>query len=634
MGLHRRLSALPAGAWFRALSDYVVFLAAVQILALSLSVARVGIGQGVALGILLAAAFTAWASDAWCWKGSAAAPPAEVTTPVVCRPVMAATLFAVGTYLVLGVCAYVRPDLSWDGNGYHIPTMSFWARRGYVHWLEQTSTVSHIMNGYPKGIELMAFVVVRALRNSHLVTAANLLFLPLGVLGIVYMARALRASGPMALFAGCAFVLVPTHMHQAVTTYVDAGYAACMVAVIAAAFFVLEALLAGGGLPWGAVLTLGGAVGLSIAAKGAGLVASVIVFALLATVALAKSGAAGAAARRLRSRAALGALALSFLLACGTGGFWYARNYAHTGSPTYPIGLTVGRHVVFPGVSVDSSIYVVANTPRKMRAWPNVVRVAYTWTQGLGHWPKSTLGVDSREGGMGFLWLLGCLPALGLTLRRYFGSAPRPRELLPIVLLSAAVAVIFASTPMNWWARYTTWIYGLGSPCLALMFDRASAAGRARWLARVWLWACVGALVLEAGVSLAVIGRQSYPGQGSFRSQPGAVLAARNWKWPTSYLFAEMRHTEFDRMLAADDAVAVGPLHLQKIMLMGQLSLPLGHREIILLRPSGEQLVSAASRVRYVVWDDTVPLPAVLERLAVPAAHVAGFWLFTVRPGS
>ncbi len=93
------------------------------------------------------------------------------------------------TYILLWAAAYIMPDLSYDGNAYHIPSISMWDPRGYISWVN-TNYLEPLINGYPKGAELVAYILVKAF-NNNIINSVNLIFLPLGIFGIAYIANSL-----------------------------------------------------------------------------------------------------------------------------------------------------------------------------------------------------------------------------------------------------------------------------------------------------------------------------------------------------------------------------------------------------------------------------------------------------------
>jgi len=492
------------------------------------------------------------------------------------------------------------------------------------------------MNGYPKGVELLGFILVKAFDNSHLVNTTNLMFLPLGVLGIAYLTRALSTSSEIALFAGTAFILVPVNIWQASTTCVDSSYASCAIAFIAAVLHAQSNLVSALSIPWTVLPALGGAMGLTMSAKGSGALLAVIGTLLLVTVILFKL--VSTPRKRWGSLMARAILFLVLAAAIGAvvGGYWYLRNYLVTGSPLYPIGITIANHTIFPGLSVAESINLVANTPERMRSWPGLMKLLYTWLQGLWNWPSTIYGVDSRLGGLGYLWILGSVPAMLFLFYRYIRYPQSHGHRRFLLVLLAVTGIAFLSTPMNWWARYTLWIYALGLPCFAVVLDGIVGTGQRRLPVRLWALACLVVLVLEGSMCLGRVGASSYP--GSWRANPLGVLHRQNWQWPVCYTFPGMSGTIFDQIFTSDAAVAVGPLKGRRKMIMGQLSLPIGHRTIIPLQENLEQ--DSINRillqhVRYVIWDDGLSVPAALNQLAVRTDHVSDFWVLTliVSPG-
>lgn len=97
------------------------------------------------------------------------------------------------------------------------------------------------------------------------------------------------------------------------------------------------------------------------------------------------------------------------------GGYWYIRNWLIKESPLYPAGVVVMGHRLFPGVPVKEVIREVENTPKKLQGKPTWRAIGETWLQ-VGspgqRWFKNIVGVDARLGGLGYMWIVGCFPAM------------------------------------------------------------------------------------------------------------------------------------------------------------------------------------------------------------------------------
>ena len=171
----------PDRSLFAAHSGYITLLYTIQIAAISTGLAAIRLSPWLARGILAAAIAAAIASAFLQFRQGEGTPRAQ--TPRRVRILSLAFLaIALFTYLILWATAYIAPDLSVDGNSYHIPTLSLWDSRGYIHWIK-TSYLEPLLNGYPKGMEAVSYIVAKGL-NSQFINTTNLIFLPLGFLGI------------------------------------------------------------------------------------------------------------------------------------------------------------------------------------------------------------------------------------------------------------------------------------------------------------------------------------------------------------------------------------------------------------------------------------------------------------------
>ena len=582
------------------LCGYVVFLGAVEVIAVAMGLAHLPITCLAAVAILaisITAGYLQW---------QITHKQVDLDTPAACdkiaKPVriILLSLIAISTvvYAALWLFACLRTDLTCDGNAYHIPTVQLWTQNGGVCWVDPNFECSRFMNGYPKGVELMAFILVRAFDNSHLVNTVSLIFVPLGVLGICCIARLLGAHRITAAAAGAVFILFPVTINQSATTYVDSSYAACAIAFIALLLHTSAAMEISPIVPWRLIMPLGCAAGLAISAKSTGI--------LVVAGGMAVSAMFFASKRRMAV-----VIAATILIAVITGGYWYLRNYYHAGNPLYPVEVRLFGHCVFPGLPLEQAVNAEANTPPILRNLPQPLRILCTWLQCFWHWPQTMHQPDSRLGGLGFLWLAGCVPAIAMNMFRSIPNFTKCRVSRHVTMLAVIVIAAFLLTPMNWWARYTLWIYALGLPCLAIAAEKAFQGTRAA--GKLWLLLCAFVVLIDAGICV--------------------YFAARDTMLSPGSAFADLNGTVFDEIFAGDSPVATGPLVGQlpdgrwKQELVGRLSLPIGQRNLFAV-PRGAALEHtkrlALRNVRWLIWDDTLPLPP-MAKTAVRTTDAGGF---------
>jgi hypothetical protein len=677
-----------------------VALAVAQTLSIALSLAHVVFVQSIALLVVAAALAAAWRYSLWLRRGEPAAAPRPPPRPFVQALSIAVLAMSAAIYLLSWISALAKPDLSWDGNSYHIPMIHLWARRGYIHWIDfdydpgpDWGWIIHwLFNGYPKGAETISFLLVRACGSSHPVNTNNLVFLPLGVAGIAAAARSLGSSRLAAWTAGAAFGLVPVIVGQGLTAYVDASLACCVAGLVGCVSVVFPRLLRGV-VPWRAVPGLASAVGVTAAAKSSGLAPSMLALALLVgacawrVVRIEPSVSVEGATLERDARWPLARVYLLFLgavvvLTLGVTSYWYLRSWAHTGNPLSPVRVAVLGHEIFAGVSIKDSVSEDALTPDFMSSWPSWKRVAFTWLQGgpgLGdllhkdlyawslaehHWPRSIRWYDARDGGLGYLWALACIPAMAfvgasavrtlskrsVASRGIVGSPAAGGPALDVLLpMFVVVAVTFLAVPMNWWARYTAWIYALGLPCVALAIDRASislwsgvapqtrrtmrAFAWARLGARAWLVVCFGLASYESLYQFRYSGLEggflALPWQVTYT--PAGLWHALVWYDHPTYFYRYM--SALDReVVTRSEPVALGPLPVGAGPFVGELSMPVGLRDLVFLSletaADGARLrdVLDRHRVRYLYWSDELPTPSALEPLKRREDRVVGLW--------
>jgi hypothetical protein len=320
------------------------------------------------------------------------------------------------------------------------------------------------------------------------------------------------------------------------------------------------------------------------------------------------------------------------LIALVVGGAWYARAWAATGNPFYPIGVRFGNKTIIEGY--DPAVMLDWNLPPSLETYPGVARMFVSWLQ-----LDAPISGHGAYGGMGYVWVLGCVPALVyLWVTSIRGrDGPRTRKL---AFLSVLLLLLLFLQPATWWARFTLWLHALGLPCLAVALGDSVDRLRSdrRHLATVVL-------------ALAAIGLAVWESQRTLRLEwqigrlPGSVDSGERFLSTGEYVFPGMDETpgfselfETRRIARTPWETRVGPL------LGGVLSLPLGRREIeIVSREITDPEIEAlrASGVEWLVWEQLVEQqpPAPLLRqggepsvFRYPAEGV--FHLFRLPPGS
>jgi hypothetical protein len=607
----------------------------------------------VGIGVLTAALAAGFAY--WRRLGQPQPPsegPSHETTDAFSRWVAVVVVsVATAIYGLSWIAALAKPDFSWDGNTYHVPTIHEWMRQGFIHWVGfdydpgpgWAGYVDLMINDYPKAGETVGFLLSGALGSSHPVNASNLVFFPLGVTGIVVAARSLGASRASSWTVAAALGLVPILVAQGVTAYVDAALADSIGASVGI-LAVLATEMRRGRLPWIAAPAAGSAIGLTAACKGSGLAQALL---CLGFVVVFGADIVRRAPRASRARSAVqAALFAAAIAGCAlsVAGYWYVRDYVVKGNPLAPVRVTLLGHVVFPGVPVTEVMPEEALTPDFMKPWGAWRRIAFTWLQGgmqNGHeWPGSTRYYDARDGGLGYLWAFACVPAvlfvgfLALRASRSRGRGASRVSASVFFPLLVVIGVPFLILPMNWWSRYTMWISVLGLPCLAVAMDHVGSLRRTvlRFAMRGWLVAVLAIACFEGLYSFYYSGLES----GFLRVGLVSYTPAGLWRALTNYdhpryFFGNLTPLGVEAV-TAPDAVALGDWTVVDGPLLGVLSMPLGLRDIVFLSPAiandeGQlrQLLDE-HHVRFLFWRDDQPTPAPVVRLATRDERTPGFW--------
>lgn len=638
---------------FPLLFGYTVFLASVQSLTLALSAAGVTIAQPVALGILVLSATTGILTTIKTQGASTDAPAASSRWTLV--PGLGLGALAFAAYIFLWSVAYAKPPMDWDGLHYHLPTIHFWALEGRVHWIQPgpglskegveiwlDDQIARIWNGFPMGAEAFAFLLVRATGDSNLVNTVNLVYLPLGALGLALLGRIFGLRPFYAWLAALLYVFLPVTMQQAASILVDSAFTSCVLALMACLAWWFSQFRAND-IHWAHTLALGAAAGLTLGHKLSGpLLAGIggtVFVALIFFHNFLRKSSDRIVWRRLTLHI-LAAAAITVL----SGGYWAIRNIAHTGNPFWPIEITIAGKALFTGaegVPIGPEEYAAAQA--EFPLWRMWTQGGVDPSRGIMAWPGSLLPYNTWTGGIGYAWLLGGLPAVILVaLGLAYGLATRrhaTRELAPVFFaLLALVVISFLGIPGAGRARYSLWIYGIGLPSFLLavqyLLDRARKWKPALALAPLaWLLLVLGVTLYEGGVTMAYWTTRAYVSvqRGdatwpAFAANPRLAARAFWWYDPVGYVWPQLSTTVFEDILRGRDPVALGPLEesgrYERRLIIGQLSQPVGARPIHFLDratardPKALDQFIAQRRIRYVIWDYFEPPPATLEKRA------------------
>jgi len=413
--------------WFHVLGAGVVFFGSIEVFTITLSLVRVRISQLPALLIVLLAAVVA----GWYWHYLGSGSHRKRTEPLAATGIgwiiWSLVALTALVYILLWLLAYALPDYSWDGLWYHNPTMHFWALKGYPHWITVdysefwAGTVDPNWNAYPKGVELLGFILVRATGLARLLNAIQLPILPLGVLAVICLARFWGVPPGFAILSGLLFAFIPVNIAQSSTTYVDVATASFYIALMAMTAIILRQIRRNV-IPWRMLPALGCALGLAISAKGTGvvfipLIGGVLILFLLFR--LIRNRMLKTNMNILRENSAPGKKRFHFggkftrqgllfvmtviMIGIAIGCFWQIRNYIHTGNPFFPVEFKVFGMTIFSGVPMETQFPV----PQIQKLsgtedWPQIKRIAYNWLEGLGNWHSAVILITWRVTLSGF----------------------------------------------------------------------------------------------------------------------------------------------------------------------------------------------------------------------------------------
>ena len=213
--------------------------------------------------------------------------------------------------------------------------------------------------------------------------------------------------------------------------------------------------------------------------------------------------------------------------------------------------------------------------------------------------------------------------------------------------LSVFLGMAFLIQPMNWWWRYTLWIYALGLPCFVALATVLTVDGTEATLAsggRSW-WAAARRPMVRVGGHRHDHHRRGRMDLLSLHSHRGVRLAVgthARWRGLSLPLYSPMQQvlwpeltgSGFEQIFSGSDGVAISPLTshpgTNHDLIIGGLVQVLGQRQIVSIHePLTDEKVNGllAQNVRYVIWDDHLPLPEPLGDRGFFIEKAPGFYL-------
>jgi hypothetical protein len=204
------------------------------------------------------------------------------------------------------------------------------------------------------------------------------------------------------------------------------------------------------------------------------------------------------------------------------------------------------------------------------------------------------------------------------------------------VILSILVtlgALTLAGQPLNWWSRFTVWLYGVGGPPVALALDafarRTPSLARSGGVAVCVMGLALGTLVVfEAGYTVSYAATVS----PDLKLPPPNFAHALVDDGGDQYIFRDLRGPVTLDALHGEEPIGISLIRTRAAKVLGQLSHPMGKRHIVFLPDdlgSDEEAVRRLARqahVRWVLWNSDLPASA-LERLAVRKDVEPSLWV-------
>ncbi len=314
----------------RLLATYVIALSYIVVVLETLGVLGLISAANAILGTLpMAAAAIVSLKSVKHWKSPQG-------SPVRRKAILPSAMIAVVVLAPIAAFALVMPPAPTDAFLDHLVFPAEWLKAGKLFFVN-TLSPDQATTYYPADAELLYLWLMLPFHNDVMTGMVEVMSLAVCAVAAYCVAIRLGAGKAAASGAASASVVMPGVALLSQQFGVDLYYSAAFLTAVA----MLLPEGDGHDVTWQAVLIAGCAAGLAAGAKFVGVIFAVLLIPLVLS------------AGRVRLRY----VSLFVCAALVTGGYWYFRNLVATGSPFYPLGLSIGSIQFFDGAYDKSAMY-------------------------------------------------------------------------------------------------------------------------------------------------------------------------------------------------------------------------------------------------------------------------------------
>lgn len=331
------------------------------------------------------------------------------------------SLFSILSMLLLW-SEVVWPTVDSDSMGYHLPLMAKLVHNGRISFLDRFPFQEH----FPRNWETLCALPSLAVKNDMVSLCPNMV--AWGIFGLSMAGLSLRAgvSRNRSLAAAFLMLTAPILLEHMQSMHVDLPFAAFFLA----ALYFTQVSATVKPLAHFTCIAMAAAMFLGIKSTG-------LLYSALLSLAMLGSHAGRIKLARIgkipKHKIALFAGSMAVLLLPGA--FWYAYNLIHFGSPMFGVEISIGRHVLFPGMYTPAGL-----------SESSVLHVFKPTRIGDLNFLSSQI---LSQLSFVFLALLACSGIFIIASMLKFRETMRDRGLLTLIFLTGAAFLIYCKTPFS-----------------------------------------------------------------------------------------------------------------------------------------------------------------------------------------